>query len=126
MNPIQYFGAAWNDEIRKLEERPAPLGDECQWCASPILLGERGLFIPVISPAGRPAHRPEHVECFLRQTLGSIDHQEGRCCCCGQGGTDVARVPRGVSRRSEALDAYRNWIRKTKTERQRETTHDQP
>lgn len=110
MTPIQYFGEAWNDEIRKLEARPAPLGDLCLWCGTPILLGERGLFIPCLTAWGAPSSRPEHVECFMRQIIGSIEHQEKRCSCEGGAVVPGALPEPSLTRREEAVAAHRHWL----------------
>lgn len=109
MTPIQYFGEAWNEQIRGLEARAAPLGDTCQWCGTPILLGERGLLIPCLTAWGAPSSRPEHLECFMRQVLGSIEHQEKQCACTGGAVVEGALPEMGLSRRNEAVAAHRHW-----------------
>lgn len=109
MTPIQYFGEAWNEEIRKLEAVAPPLGDTCQWCGTAILLGDRGLLVPCLAPWGAPSTRPEHLECFLRQVLGSIEHQEKRCSCEG-GAVVLNALPEpGAARRAEAVAAHQHW-----------------
>ena len=40
-----------------------------------------------------------HLECIVRQVVGSVAHQEGRCSCHGGDGTDDPRLTQRESAR---------------------------
>lgn len=57
------------------------MGESCQWCDEQILPGDQGLLIPYLGET--VVMQPWHVECFLRQGVGSVGHQREECSCHG-------------------------------------------
>ena len=91
---------------------PTPVGEACPWCAESIEDGDHGFLIPTASIDGEQVPmidgvpvRAWHRECFLRQVVGSLGHQEGRCSC--HGGTEDDPV--GFSPRQAARMALANF-----------------
>ncbi len=82
---------------------PTPAGEVCAWCAELIEAGDDGLLIPVL---GAGTELPYHYTCHFRQTVGGLNHQMGRCTCCG--GTEPPDPP-GMSLREAARLATKNW-----------------
>lgn len=68
---------------------PIPVGDDCIWCAEPILGDDSGFMIPT----------PAHPACLLRMLVGGVNHQQKRCSCFG--GT-MPQDPPGLTRREAA------------------------
>lgn len=66
----------------------------CEFCEEPILSGE--------APPGFKCHR----ECLLRQVIGSVAHQQGRCSCYG-----FTEEPTGLTARQDARAAVALWER---------------
>lgn len=97
---MKYFGIAWNPNIASLEKAPTPLGEKCSWCDEQIMEGDDGLLIPHIG--AEVSEMPRHQECFLREVIGSLAHQQKRCSCFG--GFDEEDSPL-VSKRQAAKDA---------------------
>jgi hypothetical protein len=75
---------------------PTPVGVPCSWCDEPIAADACGYFYSGPTP---PA---VHVECFVRQVIGSVAHQQRRCTCYGGHDED----PPGLSKRDAARLAY--------------------
>lgn len=110
---MRYFGEQAHHP--KWEQAPAPIGEVCVWCDEPIAAGECGYLVPSLTmarqsldafAAGCPAVTQPldftwHQECFLRQIVGSLGHQERKCSCYGGAEED----PVGFSRRQAALMA---------------------
>lgn len=96
---MRFFGQAWEThEYFAWERVQAPVGDICAWCAEPIAADDFGYLVP--DAYGRP-DRAWHQECFLRQVVGSLGHQERTCSCFGGCDED----PVGFSKRQAALMA---------------------
>jgi hypothetical protein len=99
---MKWFGYSWGAPInRDCPQVPVPVGEHCLWCAEVILADETG----VIYSNGPAAH----IECFLRQTFGSVGHQLGLCSCPGNAG--IMDDPPGLSRRQAALAAVEEFER---------------
>lgn len=70
---MRWFGRTWDAPVNgSCAEAPAPLGEPCFHCSKPILEGDRGLFIPIIS--GEPKaptieEKPWHLRCFSPMSL---------------------------------------------------------
>lgn len=79
---------------------------KCIFCEEPIAMGDE-LHRNPIGTADGP--RIAHYECALRQVVGGVNHQRGRCTCCG--GTEPPDPPR-LTRREAALAAARFFERK--------------
>jgi hypothetical protein len=104
MNP--WFGPdPWGAVCVGAPHVATPVGAVCLWCDEPILPGDQGQLLPQAQLAGdveaSPLWRPVHRERLLRQVLGSVGHQQGRCSCFGGDEGD----PPGMSRREAALAA---------------------
>jgi hypothetical protein len=81
---------------------PAPIGMLCRRCGEPIAEGESGVI-----PSGVLRWEdPMHYECFLRGIVGGLNHQLGRCHCCGG---DQPPDPEGMTRREAAIKAVEAW-----------------
>jgi hypothetical protein len=78
----------------------APEGP-CAWCGEPVVPGEFGVVMPYLG--GDVQEVAIHRECHLRQVLGSVGHQKGKCACFGGGEDD----PPGMTRRDAARAAVR-------------------
>lgn len=78
---MHWFGRRYNAPAwETAEETAMPIGMECMWCAEPIAEGDSGITIPYLAePGWRVA--ANHIECWLRQVMGSVDHLEHRCSC---------------------------------------------
>jgi hypothetical protein len=65
----------------------------CYHCGEPVLPAEHA-----------PGHCPScfHLECWIRATVGSLGHQQGRCACFG----GTADDPPGHTRREAARAAW--------------------
>lgn len=86
---VFYFGVRWDaphfDDATKI---PTPIGETCLYCDEPIVEGESGTLMNYVSELGM-THRPAHIECWLRSTVGDVAHLEGRCTCYGGGDRDT-------------------------------------
>jgi hypothetical protein len=90
---MRWFGAApFSPLCVDVPHVPTPVGAVCIYCEEPIAAGERGYFY-----SGTPP-QPVHYECFVRQIVGSVAHQQQRCSCYGGHDED----PPGLSRRDAA------------------------
>jgi hypothetical protein len=70
----------------------------CLWCDEPVT--DLDLRAPNYGP-------PMHWECGLRSVVGGLNHQLGRCMCCG--GTEDPDPPH-LSRRDAARAAAEHYI----------------
>jgi len=92
---IRWFGPAPFSAMcrdHEIAHVPTPVGVPCAWCDEPIAADDCGYFYAGPTP---PA---VHFECFVRQTLGSVAHQQRRCSCYGGHDED----PPGMSKRDAA------------------------
>lgn len=77
---VYYFGRWWDaPAFDDAIERPTPVGETCPLCTEPIEPTDSGTWQPMTSAIGQPVH----IECWLRQGLGSPAHVERRCSCTG-------------------------------------------
>jgi len=92
VNTILFFGERWDspyldpDVDRCVIQNPTPVNTPCFWCTELIKPGDRGLFRAVMR--GVPGSmtgsvEPIHMECDLRQVMGSPRHLRGECSCAG-------------------------------------------
>ena len=83
--PVPYFGARWDAPAFDVAvQEPVPVGQACGLCREPIEETDSGTWQTFID--GHPMRaevRPEHIECWLRQGLGSPAHRRGECSCSG-------------------------------------------
>lgn len=89
------WGAAFNEEVPRMD---VPFGAVCIWCDELIDTDDSGVQY-VNGPVA-------HVECFMRQTVGGLNHQRGTCSC--QGGPDDPDAP-GLSKREAAREAWEHF-----------------
>lgn len=95
----QFFGDAWCGRFSRLID--TPIGALCMHCDEPIAPGDSGVVVPHIDASRQTSLMVRHRECFLRDALGSVGHQLGRCTCFG--GTE--EDPPGLTRREAARAA---------------------
>ena len=111
-----FFGEPWPSVLCDDGVRVAtPVGVPCLHCDEPIEAGDRGAFSHGAIPDAAYAHvdgygpmLPEHLECRLRQVVGSVGHQLGQCSC--HGGT--LEDPPGMTRRQAARAAAELFARR--------------
>lgn len=72
-----WFGTGWGAPLcDETTQVPVPAGASCLWCDETIEADATGW--------GQTASGPwAHVECFMRQMLGSVGHQLRLCSCHG-------------------------------------------
>lgn len=79
-----FFGERWDapafdDSI----ERPTPVGEACGFCEETVEQGDSGTWQVFILSEKEAKSCPIHIECWLRQGLGSPAHLRGECSCTG-------------------------------------------
>jgi hypothetical protein len=84
-----------------------PVGKDCLHCDEPIEEGDNGITTIYVGADSTTA-RALHVECYLRQSIGGVNHIEGRCTC--QGGSEPPDPP-GMTKREAAIAAVQAWHR---------------
>lgn len=79
----------------------------CSWCNEPIEDLEAAVTLPIMGgpPHGFKSYR--HEACNLRAVVGGLNHQLGKCICCG--GTEPPD-PEGMTRREAAIAAARHFL----------------
>lgn len=80
---------------------PIPLASCCAWCEEPFTADDGGYLIPHMGAT--VTELPYHVECWLRQIVGSVAHLEERCSC--YGGAEDDTDPPELSKREAAQAA---------------------
>lgn len=109
-----YFGRRWDapafDEAAPIA---TPVGEACGLCSEPVGEHDDGTlqtFVDMVE--GRAVGRvgPVHVECWLRQGLGSPAHVQGRCSCTGAVEPDDQRTWREQGREVIRLIGKGAWI----------------
>lgn len=98
---VKWFGKRWGFLCDDCEKIPVPVGESCSWCNEIFLPDDNG----VQYSNGPLAHK----NCFLRASIGSVAHLEGRCSCYVPGASETDDP--GVSRRAAADAAVRLWER---------------
>lgn len=100
ISTMKWFGSPWGAPLNVDCPRAAvPTDATCLWCEEKIELPDSGIIY-----SNGPA---AHLECFLRQTYGSVGHQLGICAC--DNGPDWMNDPPGLSRRDAAKAAV-TWF----------------
>jgi hypothetical protein len=95
---MSWFGASWGAACCTPERHVAtPVGLECSYCSESIQEGDQG-FVGFY-------HAVLHLECLLRQAVGSVAHQRGTCSCYGGAEED----PPGMTLRQAARAAVENY-----------------
>lgn len=98
---MRWFGKSWGSPLNEDCPQVLPPAGHCLWCGEVILDHETG----VIYSNGPAAH----LECFLRQTFGSVGHQRGLCLC--DGGPGTLNDPPGLNKRQAARAAVEEFER---------------
>lgn len=97
---MRWFGVApFSPACEDVPHVPTPVGVPCSYCDDPIEPRDRGYYYSGDAPP------PVHYECFIRQIIGSVGHQQKRCSCFGGHTED----PIGVSRHEAARLAVALW-----------------
>lgn len=98
----KWFGKAWGAPVCDIDYHiETPVGAHCLYCDETIEADDRGM---TTNCEGQ--EQPEHLECFMRQLLGSVAHLEKRCGCYVEGsheGDDPNLTPREAARAALAL-----------------------
>jgi hypothetical protein len=94
-----------------LPQVPAPVDDWCLYCEEPIAEGDRGFLLPHMVGPNYFRLVAEHYECFMRQVLGSVAHQQSRCSCvvCGSHHMDDPELTRRDAARAALVEFERRW-----------------
>lgn len=99
---MKWFGKAYGCPYESdIPHAPTPVGEPCAHCGEAIAADDTGLITGYISGSGW-TDKPLHYECHMRQIVGGLNHQLGKCTCCG--GTKPAD-PEGMSKRAAAIAA---------------------
>jgi hypothetical protein len=98
------YGAPYEHEAPHI---PVPVGQQCGRCGEPITSNDSGLVIPLFGDPDQ-SEAFYHYECHLRSMVGGLNHQLGKCLCCG--GT-VPPDPPEMTRREAAKAAVQHWQR---------------
>jgi hypothetical protein len=81
---VFYFGERWDaPAFDDAIEMPTPVGETCGLCEEPVEADDSGT-IQQFYAGGVLGPRPVHIECWLRQGLGSPAHLRGECSCSGR------------------------------------------
>lgn len=107
---MRWFGVApWAPICEDCERVPVPVGQGCARCSEKIIPGDDGLVIPHHGLDAEPRELPWHRECHLRSIVGGLNHQRGKCTCCG--GTEPPDPP-WLNKRQAAIVAVAEWEKK--------------
>lgn len=115
---MNYFGEPWNSQIETYTQMPTPVGHFCMWCEEEFVEGDKGFLIgqgqvlvdnnnDQVFEELAPVFLAVHLECFLRQTLGSVGHQTKQCSCFGGILEDPPELTKRQAARA-AVDVYKN------------------
>lgn len=97
-----WFGPTWDAPVNEGPHVPTPVGQLCLWCTEAIEDGDAGVVMPCVREMGAAATlEPEHRDCFIRSTIGSLGHLRGQCSCYGGDQED----PPGMTMREAATAA---------------------
>lgn len=101
---MKWFGRAHGAEYEKDCDKVAvPVGAPCEWCGEEMETHSCGFVLPACNREGGATY---HFECYMRRLVGGLNHQKGKCTCCG--GTEPPDPPH-VTRRVAAIEATRYW-----------------
>lgn len=97
---MKEFG--YNPYFDDLEHAETPVGRPCLYCQELIAEGDVGVLTHFLRSWDPPlsTEEPVHLECHMRQTLGSVAHQEERCHCFVPGSKEDD--PAGLTKREAA------------------------
>lgn len=99
---MRWFGKAYGCPYEAdTPHAPIPLGQVCSWCDEPIGAQDDGVLFPY--DRGELAY---HYECHMRKVVGGLNHQLGRCYCCGG---DAPPDPPELGIRQAAIEAVEHW-----------------
>jgi len=102
---MRRFGAKWGAPIcDALEQTPVPVGSKCDHCGEKVRKDDAGVLIDSFSHD--PGEVVLHWECHTRSIIGGVNHQLGRCHCCG--GNQPPDPPE-LSLRRSAVMAVELW-----------------
>lgn len=100
-----YFGKKWDAPVTDgAPQVETPVGTPCLWCGELIQEGDRGLIYPMIHEDRTSTLKPVHIECSMREVVGSMACLEKRCSHCS-GGPDSPEYTR-----ADALAVW-DWVR---------------
>ncbi len=75
--PMRWFGPSWGSQLNiDLNRMAVPEGCPCEHCGEAIEEGNQGIELDGIEPKAM-----FHLNCFLRQVIGSVAHQMRTCSC---------------------------------------------
>ncbi len=84
---MNWFGESWGASVcDPATHVETPVGAECGWCSEQIEAGDAGVCLPVAAEI--PYMMKHHLNCWLRQVVGSAGHQNETCSCFGDGDCD--------------------------------------
>lgn len=91
-----YFGEDWDAPVTEgAEQVVTPIGEECWSCATLIIEGDQGTYMPSMSMPSIMTAVPVHRECSLRDVLGGAGHfQDHDYWCVGLSDPDGGLTPR--------------------------------
>ena len=99
---MRWFGKPWSAGCCTPDRHvETPVGQACGWCGEPIGVDDQGITMPLVDSSGAFGRIASHLDCHLRQVVGSVAHLRGTCSCVG--GTD--EDPPGMTRRQAAAAA---------------------
>lgn len=113
---MKWFGlVAWAPVCMPEDRIETPLGVNCIHCNEPIMFGDSGFAMPMLTGPALWRLGYEHLECFHRGLAGGPEHLLGQCGCGAYPRVEM-RLP-AMTRRQEALWVW-SWRQKPK-----ETVH---
>lgn len=101
---MKFFGPPEIVIGASLERDETPVGVRCSWCKIPIEADDAGFLVPTYGGEDWVL-LPEHQDCFVRQLVGSVEHQKGECSCFHPERDYDTTVSTPAQRRAEATEA---------------------
>lgn len=99
---MRWFGKAYGCAYESdMPHAPTPVGESCAHCDEAISDGDTGLITAYLGTEGW-TFKPLHYDCHMRGIVGGLNHQLGKCTCCG--GTEPPDPPH-MSKRAAAIAA---------------------